>query len=85
MAKYWLQLLLVMMAIFSSASRVLDHRHHMLDVVVGAAIGTLIAIVAFRGIVFPVYDEGANGKVEKILKQKRPSKIRLINSDLDHG
>ena len=57
----------------------------MLDVVVGAAIGTLIAIVAFRGIVFPVYDEGANGKVEKILKQKRPSKIRLINSDLDHG
>ena len=57
----------------------------MLDVVVGAAIGTLIAIVAFRGIVFPVYDEGANEKVEKIGKQKRPSKIRLINSDFDHG
>ena len=57
----------------------------MVDVVVGAAIGTLIGIVAARGIVFPVYNEGANGKVEKIGKQKRPSKIRLISSDLDHG
>jgi len=85
LAKYWLQLLLVIMTIFSSASRVVDHRHHMVDVVVGAAIGTVIAILAAKGIVFPVYDEGANGKVEKIGKQKRPSKIRLINSDLDHG
>ena len=57
----------------------------MVDVVVGAAIGTVIAVLAARGIVFPVYDEGANGKVEKIGKQKRPSKIKLINSDLDHG
>ena len=57
----------------------------MVDVVVGAAIGTLIASVAAIGIVFPVYDEGAIGKVEKIGKQKRPFKIRLINSDFDHG
>ena len=57
----------------------------MVDVLVGAAIGTVVAIVAARGIVFPVYVEEVDGKVEKIGKQKRPSKIRLINSDLDHG
>ena len=57
----------------------------MVDVLVGAAIGTVVAIVAARGIVFPVYVEGASGNVEKIGKQKRPSKIRLINSDYDKG
>lgn len=85
LAKYWLQLLLVLMATFSTTSRVTDHRHHTMDVVVGAAIGIVIGVVAALGIVFPQYDDMEIGKHEKQVKQKRPSKIRLINSELGLG
>ena len=62
LAKYWLELLLVVMAIFSSTTRISDHRHHAVDVVVGAAIGIVCGVTAALGIVFPTYQ---NIKMEK--------------------
>ena len=83
LAKYWLQLLLVVMAIFSSTTRISDHRHHAVDVVVGAAIGIVIGVAAALGIVFPTYQ---NMEMEKLkVKQKQQSTTRLINSDLGLG
>ena len=58
LAKYWLQLVLVVMAIFSSTSRVLDHRHHTMDVVVGGAtISVVIGVIAALEIEYPKYDD----------------------------
>jgi hypothetical protein len=87
LAKYWLELLLVVMAIFSSTTRISDHRHHAVDVVVGAAIGIVCGVTAARGIVFPTYDdiEREMEKLETKVKQKRPSQTRLINSELGLG
>ena len=82
LAKYWLQLVLVVMAIFSSTTRISDHRHHAVDVVVGAAIGIVIGVTAALGIVFPIYEmEIKEGEV----KQKGASKIKLINSEVGVG
>ena len=57
-----------------------------MDVVVGAAIGIVCGVAAALGKVFPIYsseygDEKGEGKV----KQKRPSKARLMNSELENG
>ena len=85
LAKYWLQLVLVVMAIFSSTSRVLDHRHHVMDVVVGAAIGAVIGFVAALEIDFPQYKEMEKEEVEKDIIQKQPSKLRLISTEFGNG
>ena len=45
------------MAIFSSTTRISDHRHHAVDVVVGAAIGIVMGVSAALGIVFPTYHD----------------------------
>ena len=71
LAKYWLQLLLVVMAIFSSTTRISDHRHHAVDVVVGAAIGIVMGVSAALGIVFPTYQNVEREKQEKKEKQKQ--------------
>ena len=63
----------------------MDHRHHMMDVVVGATIGIVIGVVASVGMVFPEYDKVECGKPNMKGNQKRPSKIRLINSELVLG
>ena len=42
----WIQLLLFGLVVYSSASRVLDHRHHASDVVVGALFGAGIGAIA---------------------------------------
>ena len=85
LAKYWLQLLLVVMAIFSSTTRISDHRHHAVDVVVGAAIGIVLGVTAALGIVFPTYQDMEMEKQEGKVKQKRTSKTQLINSELGLG
>ena len=85
LTKYWLQLVLVVMAIFSSTSRVLDHRHHVMDVVVGAAIGLVIGVIAALGVAYPDYKEAGIVKLEKELKTKRTSKDRLIISEFGLG
>ena len=85
LARYWLQLVLVVMAIFSSTSRVLDHRHHVMDVVVGAAIGVVIGVFAALEIEFPQYKEMEKEEVEKDIIQKQPSKLRLISTEFGNG
>ena len=57
LAKYWLQFMLVVMAIFVSYSRVLDNRHHVVDVVVGAFLGAGIGGWSARGLIFPEVDQ----------------------------
>jgi hypothetical protein len=85
LAKYWLQLLLVVMAIFSSTTRISDQRHHAVDVVVGAAIGIVCGVTAALGIVFPTYQNMEVGKEEEEVKQKGASKTQLINCELQLG
>ena len=85
LAKYWLQLVLVVMAIFSSTRRVLYHRHHVMDVVVGAAIGLVLGVIAELGVAYPDYKESGIVILEKAVKTKRPSKDRLIISEFVLG
>ena len=73
------------MAIFSSTTRISDHRHHAVDVVVGADIGIFIGVTAALTIVFPTYQDMEVEEQEGKVKQKRPSKARLINSELELG
>ena len=73
------------MAIFSSTTRISDHRHHAVDVVVGAAIGIVIGVTAALGIVFPTYENVEMETEEGTVKEKGASKTLLINSELGVG
>ena len=71
LVKNWLQLVMVVMAIFPSTSRVLEHRHHYMDVVVGAAIGVVLGVIAALEIQYPKYDYMEKEEVEKDKIQKQ--------------
>ena len=85
--RFWLQLLLVIMAATSSISRVTDNRHHTADVWVGAAIGIVVAIIGSAEIPDVHRNEDATShpteqsiSQKRDKKEKRPSKIRLLSS-----
>ena len=86
--KFWLQLLLVLMAATSSISRITDNRHHAADVWVGAALGILMAVLGWTELANIDEAEGAAPDCRqsdltgphKEKKEKRQSKIRLLNS-----
>jgi hypothetical protein len=75
----------VVMAIFSSTTRISDHRHHAVDVVVGAAIGIVCGVTAALSIVFPTHDNIEMEKEEEEVKQKEASKTQLINRESGLG
>ena len=56
-----------------------------MDVVVGAAIGAVIGVVAALEIEFPQYKEMEKEEVEKDIIQKQPSKLRLISTEFGNG
>ena len=80
-----MQLVLVVMAIFSSTSRVADHRHHVMDIVVGGAIGIVIGVTAVLQHVFPQSDSPEEEKAEKENIEKQASKLRLISTEFGIG
>lgn len=86
--KYWLHLLITCLASFSCFSRLQDHRHHLLDVLVGAVLGLGMGVIAALGLELPDQEFGGVEKEgikkdmqEQFVKQKRPSKMRLLNSE----
>jgi len=83
--RYWLQLVLVVMAIYSCQSRVSDHRHHVMDVVVGGAIGIVIGVTAALQHNFPPHHSTEEENIEKETIQNQPSTLRLINTGFGIG
>lgn len=88
LAKYWIQLVCLILAIFSCTSRITDHRHHILDVIVGAVVGSVMGVMTAREIPIDndIHDMGGqvgdvNQQQNKPVKQKRPSKMRLLSSE----
>ena len=77
--KYWLQLMLVVMAIFSSTSRVADHRHHVMDVVVGGAIGAIIGALAALQTVSTLLVNPEQEIVKKENIENESARLKIIN------
>jgi len=81
--KFWLQIAICLGASFVSISRLHDHRHHPLDVLFGAGIGTAFGIVSAQSI---KYTTAANvNRPEGPKKEKRPSQMRLIQPEFSYG
>lgn len=83
--RYWLQLVVVVMTIFSCNSRVSDNRHHVMDVVVGGAIGIVMGGLGALTHVFPLPDHPEGEKDEKEMIQNQSSTLRLINTEFGNG
>jgi len=81
--RYWLQLVLVVMAIYSCQSRVSDHRHHVMDVVVGGAIGIVIGVSVALQHTFPLHHSREEEK--EPIQNHQSSRLRLINTGLGTG
>ena len=77
--KFWLQLVLVLMAATSSISRITDNRHHAVDVWVGAALGILMAVLGWTELT-SIDDVEGEELTDQHQEKKRSSKIRLLSS-----
>jgi len=77
--KHWLQLVLVVMAIFSSTSRVADHRHHVMDVVVGGAIGAIIGAMAALETVSTLLVNPVEEIAKKEAIENESTRLKIIN------
>jgi len=88
--RYWLQLVVTLLATLTATSRLLDHRHHLSDVLVGSLLGLVLgglgAMDTLENIT-TIKEEGTGEQEKnkqtqnKFVKQKRPSKMRLLSSD----
>lgn len=83
--RYWLELVLVVMALFSSTSRVADHRHHVLDVVVGGAIGIILGAIAALDTIIILVESYEEEEVKKESSDKQASKLKCISSGFGAG
>lgn len=81
--KYWLQIAICLGASFVSISRLHDHRHHPLDVLFGAGIGTAFGIVSAQSIKYTTATNVNTPEGPK--KEKRPSQMRLIQPEFSYG
>merc|ERR1719318_671363 len=84
--RYWLQFVCFLSAAFISSSRLQDHRHHVHDVVAGAALGSLLAFLAAKNVI--TSKQGVvttNSSSVAAKKEKRPSQMRLIHPEYSYG
>jgi len=88
--RLWLQLLVTLLAALTATSRLVDARHHLSDVVVGAALGLILGYLGASqsltedclGTSYsPTQPDTKKETEHKPVKQKRPSKMRLLSSE----
>jgi len=89
MIKRWLQSIIILFPLYASASRIHDQKHHVPDVVWGAIIGGVMAILFCWKIQLSQTHNHAS-EVEQVEtrsmkptndRQKRPSRMQLIQSE----
>ena len=90
--KQWIQLVLVLLASYSCSSRIIDHRHHSSDVVVGAVLGSLMGFLSAVNMYTTLTDSGGNRSVELDNQMENgkisatpTSNVHLISSELVRG
>lgn len=85
----WLQMLLLLAPIYSSTTRLHDHRHHVSDVVVGLVLGGLLALILTADLVPDSWTSGApqykDSDEENNERTKRPSRMHLLSNDYQYS
>ena len=76
LTRVWLQLGLLIMAAVSSLSRVTDNRHHASDVLAGAILGLIIALVTAARL--PKYDAIESKESQELASGETKKQIGLL-------